>query len=108
MGVNVLLFVVVQIGLEPWRRKRLVRGFEEKVKEVVEGQATATLSQQQVLGRQLAESPSGGTIVGSMGSESKGEGDTIGIQQHLTDQRHNSTLTPMRAKVPHVDALRIL
>jgi She9 / Mdm33 family len=35
MGINVVLFVVVQIGLEPWRRKRLVRGFEEKVKEVV-------------------------------------------------------------------------
>jgi DNA primase large subunit len=35
MGINVALFVVVQIGLEPWRRKRLVRGFEEKVKEVV-------------------------------------------------------------------------
>jgi sensitive to high expression protein 9, mitochondrial len=35
MGVNVLLFVVVQIGLEPWRRARLVKGFEEKVKEVV-------------------------------------------------------------------------
>src|SRR2546423_14964272 len=90
MGVNVLLFVVVQIGLEPWRRKRLVRGFEEKVKEVVEGQATATLSQQQVLGRQLAESPSGGTIVGSVvrGSEGKGGGDTIGIQQHLIDHQH--------------------
>jgi len=35
MGVNVLLFVVVQVGLEPWRRKRLVRGFEEKVREAV-------------------------------------------------------------------------
>lgn len=35
MGINVMLFVVVQIGLEPWRRKRLVRGFEEKVKEAV-------------------------------------------------------------------------
>jgi hypothetical protein len=35
MGINVLLFVVVQIGLEPWRRARLVRGFEEKVKEAV-------------------------------------------------------------------------
>ena len=35
MGVNVILFVVVQIGLEPWRRKRLVRGFEEKVREAV-------------------------------------------------------------------------
>jgi len=36
MGVNVLLFVVVQVGFEPWRRKRLVRGFEEKVKEAVQ------------------------------------------------------------------------
>lgn len=31
MGLNVLLFVVFQIGIEPWRRKRLVQGFEEKV-----------------------------------------------------------------------------
>jgi sensitive to high expression protein 9, mitochondrial len=38
MGVNVFFFVVVQVGLEPWRRKRLVRGFEEKVKEVVAAQ----------------------------------------------------------------------
>ena len=35
MGINVLLFVVVQVGLEPRRRKRLVRGFEDKVKEFV-------------------------------------------------------------------------
>lgn len=93
MGVNVLLFVVVQIGFEPWRRKRLVRGFEEKVKEVVEGQATSTLSQQQVLSRQLAESQTGGTVVGSgvMGSGSEGEGDTIGIQEHSTDQQHTTS-----------------
>ena len=31
MGLNVLLFVVFQIMIEPWRRKRLVKGFEEKV-----------------------------------------------------------------------------
>jgi She9 / Mdm33 family len=35
MGINVVLFVIVQIGLEPWRRKRLVRGFEEKVREAI-------------------------------------------------------------------------
>jgi hypothetical protein len=35
MGVNVFLFVIVQIGLEPWRRQRLILGFEEKVKEVI-------------------------------------------------------------------------
>lgn len=36
MGVNVLLFLVFQLGLEPWRRGRLVRGFEEKVREALE------------------------------------------------------------------------
>ncbi|KAH9891435.1 hypothetical protein F4778DRAFT_751583 [Xylariomycetidae sp. FL2044] len=36
MGVNVLLFLVFQFGAEPWRRQRLVRGFEEKVREALE------------------------------------------------------------------------
>ncbi|KAL9125136.1 MAG: hypothetical protein Q9217_005612 [Psora testacea] len=36
MGVNVLLFLVFQIGVEPWRRKRLVKGFEEKVVEALD------------------------------------------------------------------------
>lgn len=36
MGFNVFLFVVVQLGLEPWRRRRLVGGFEEKVREVIQ------------------------------------------------------------------------
>ena len=41
MGVNVLLFLVFQIGVEPWRRKRLVRGFEEKVVEALGRDGTA-------------------------------------------------------------------
>ena len=36
MGVNVLLFVVFQVAVEPWRRRRLVKGFEEKVAEAME------------------------------------------------------------------------
>ena len=36
MGVNVLLFLVFQIGVEPWRRRRLVKGFEDKVVEALE------------------------------------------------------------------------
>ncbi|RYP13271.1 hypothetical protein DL765_006945 [Monosporascus sp. GIB2] len=36
MGVNVLLFLVFQFGAEPWRRARLVRGFEQKVREALE------------------------------------------------------------------------
>lgn len=36
MGVNVLLFFVFQFGFEPWRRAKLVKGFEEKVREALE------------------------------------------------------------------------
>ncbi|POS83437.1 hypothetical protein EPUL_005128 [Erysiphe pulchra] len=36
MGVNVLLFFVFQFGFEPWRRKRLIQGFEGKVLEALE------------------------------------------------------------------------
>ncbi|EWC47954.1 hypothetical protein DRE_02836 [Drechslerella stenobrocha 248] len=32
MGINIALFVVVQLGLEPWKRRRLVNNFEEKVR----------------------------------------------------------------------------
>lgn len=35
MGVNVLLFLVFQVLVEPWRRKRLVTGFEDKVTEAL-------------------------------------------------------------------------
>lgn len=35
MGVNVLLFLVFQVLVEPWRRKRLVTGFEDKVMEAL-------------------------------------------------------------------------
>ncbi|KAI1334043.1 hypothetical protein F5Y15DRAFT_403210 [Xylariaceae sp. FL0016] len=35
MGVNVLLFLLLQFGAEPWRRRRLVRGFEDKVREAI-------------------------------------------------------------------------
>jgi len=36
MGVNILLFFVFQFGFEPWRRARLVHGFEEKVLAALE------------------------------------------------------------------------
>ena len=44
MGVNVLLFLVFQIGVEPWRRKRLVKGFEDKVVEALEKETAAQRS----------------------------------------------------------------
>lgn len=42
MGVNILLFLVFQIAVEPWRRKRLVKGFEEKVTEALEREGSTT------------------------------------------------------------------
>lgn len=42
MGVNVLLFLVFQIGVEPWKRKRLVKGFEQKIFEALEREAPPT------------------------------------------------------------------
>jgi sensitive to high expression protein 9 len=36
MGVNVLLFLVLQFVAEPWRRARLVKGVAEREKEVME------------------------------------------------------------------------
>ncbi|KAI4278587.1 MAG: hypothetical protein LQ337_000919 [Flavoplaca oasis] len=44
MGVNVLLFLVFQIGVEPWRRRRLVKGFEEKVQQALEREREAKVA----------------------------------------------------------------
>ncbi|KAK6600562.1 She9/Mdm33 family protein [Botrytis cinerea] len=42
--INVLLFLVFQFGFEPWRRRRLVAGFEDKVREALEKQKTFAMS----------------------------------------------------------------
>lgn len=44
MGLNILLFIVFQIAIEPWRRRRLVKGFEEKVKEALEKEGRISLN----------------------------------------------------------------
>ncbi|KAL4928741.1 putative mitochondrion biogenesis protein (She9) [Aspergillus undulatus] len=49
MGVNVLLFLVFQIAVEPWRRKRLVKGFEEKVLEAIEKEKVLAVAHTQPL-----------------------------------------------------------
>jgi sensitive to high expression protein 9 len=47
MGMNVLLFLIFQIAVEPWRRRRLVKGFEDKVVEALEKEKAS----QQVVGQ---------------------------------------------------------
>ncbi|KAI9831728.1 MAG: sensitivity to high expression protein she9 [Phylliscum demangeonii] len=44
MGVNVLLFIVFQIAVEPWRRRRLVAGFEQKVTEAFAREKSVSVS----------------------------------------------------------------
>ncbi|CAI1852376.1 hypothetical protein SEUBUCD646_0B05010 [Saccharomyces eubayanus] len=40
MGMNIFLFVVLQLLLEPWKRKRLVGSFEDKVKSALNDYST--------------------------------------------------------------------
>ena len=68
MGVNVLLFLVFQIGVEPWRRKRLVKGFEEKVMEALEREGT----------------PPGPAVAFSQATEHPSEGPAIVEEQTAT------------------------
>jgi len=56
MGVNILLFLVFQIGVEPWRRRRLVKGFEEKVMEALGRDGTS--SEPAIIFHQATEHPS--------------------------------------------------
>ncbi|KAI1180696.1 hypothetical protein F4777DRAFT_259119 [Nemania sp. FL0916] len=59
MGVNVLLFLLLQFGAEPWRRRRLVRGFEEKVREAL---AEERLSRAEPDGRETVAIAAAATI----------------------------------------------
>ncbi|ODQ64753.1 hypothetical protein NADFUDRAFT_52377 [Nadsonia fulvescens var. elongata DSM 6958] len=38
MIFNILLFIIIQLGVEPWRRERLVNSFGDKVKEALKKQ----------------------------------------------------------------------
>lgn len=40
MGMNIVLFLVFQLLLEPWKRRRLTRSFEDKVKTALENYST--------------------------------------------------------------------
>ena len=53
MGVNILLFLVFQIGVEPWRRRRLVKGFEEKVMEALDKEGVPAVGAHQGPGKEV-------------------------------------------------------
>jgi sensitive to high expression protein 9, mitochondrial len=60
MGVNVLLFLVFQFGFEPWRRRRLVHGFEEKVREALEKEKEARARSREI--EEQEQIPLGGVV----------------------------------------------
>jgi sensitive to high expression protein 9 len=74
MGLNVLLFIVFQVAVEPWRRRRLVKGFEEKVQEALKLQQLrheGELGKQSVVkkggvGSEEIEQERGGTLSESL------------------------------------------
>ena len=83
MGVNVLLFLVFQIGVEPWRRKRLVKGFEEKVVEALDRDTTAS---RPALNANFDESETegGGTVVQSSSMREEDEIQIVAPPIHPT------------------------
>jgi sensitive to high expression protein 9, mitochondrial len=81
MGLNVLLFVVFQVMIEPWRRRRLVRGFEEKV-EVALRERDEELSKALIYGAGGREA---GTV--SPNAEAAVAGDKVdGIADRIVEQ----------------------
>lgn len=55
MGFNIFLFIIVQLGLEPWKRRRLVGSFEDKVRQVVQEERAALVADRE----RLENSPRG-------------------------------------------------
>lgn len=54
MGMNVFIFLVFQFGFEPWRRERLTRGFEDKVKAALESEREAAAAESARIAAELA------------------------------------------------------
>lgn len=79
MGVNVLLFLVFQIGVEPWRRKRLVKGFEDKVMEALERE---------------------GSAVGATPAEVKAAQDAISVEMQNTQEATTPVEIGSDAQIP--------
>lgn len=91
MGVNILLFFVFQFGFEPWRRARLVHGFEEKVREALDREKG------KMGGREGGEAGGAEVIVGASVEELQDEagGETEGL-----DPAVEAVVAAMREEEP--------
>ena len=77
--MNVLLFLVFQIGVEPWRRQRLVSGFGEKVEEMLVKEKSTTVG------------PKGSDIAGANPDEISGE--SMSVDRVLTNSMNGTNQT---------------
>ncbi|KAI0489705.1 Mdm33 family-domain-containing protein [Xylaria cf. heliscus] len=84
MGMNILLFLLLQFGAEPWRRRRLVRGFEEKVREALAEERTAREAAARITleaAATAAASPTPTADVEESAESAKGEEEPVFIEE---------------------------
>lgn len=62
MGINIFLFLVFQLALEPWKRKRLVGNFEEKVQHVLEENSNQQNKRLDLMSEKMEELKNGDTF----------------------------------------------
>ncbi|KAK5947516.1 sensitivity to high expression protein she9 [Knufia obscura] len=105
MGLNVLLFVVFQILVEPWRRRRLVKGFEEKVQEAIREQ-TAENEIRTIFHIERAKGEdtaiAAGKAVAAVGSEST---ENAAAPAEATDTSGAEVMTANAVEAPSIEEM---
>ncbi|EYE95743.1 putative mitochondrion biogenesis protein (She9) [Aspergillus ruber CBS 135680] len=101
MGVNVFLFLIFQIGVEPWRRKRLVKGFEEKVIEALEKEKALTYEEHQ---QQLAAATAAATATATAATQTKDsvQEQTSEIPASAATQTDQTYLDFSKSQLSHI------
>ncbi|PWY79289.1 hypothetical protein BO70DRAFT_397397 [Aspergillus heteromorphus CBS 117.55] len=98
MGVNVLLFLIFQIAVEPWRRKRLVKGFEEKVIEAIEKEKALGQVQILALRNDMAQHAASTTAATAAAAAAVAPSETLEIENAETTEP--SVLSPIPNPAP--------
>ncbi|KAK9369812.1 Mdm33 family-domain-containing protein [Lipomyces kononenkoae] len=83
MGVNVLLFLVVQLALEPWKRKRLVGSFEDRVRNVLGTEMVLNRDQFESIIHDAMANQESGSRSGVAASDSVETPDTVSEKSSL-------------------------
>ncbi|KAJ5653782.1 hypothetical protein N7490_000785 [Penicillium lividum] len=100
MGMNVLLFLIFQILVEPWRRRRLVKGFEDKVVEALEKEKA--LNQAALVGGivpasnlEVIDSPVEESVVATVATDLPSETSEVAlVENEAQNQGLLETLSP--------------